>query len=220
MSALVAEPVTGDASSVDADADASSDPDGDAPPDGPTRPPDEPDGACLAGPSPGDLVIDELMIASVAGSGDYGEWLEVRSARTCALNLRGLHGDCPRGAKVRTLDVLDDVWVPALGTFVIADSLSSAVNHDLPGIVLTWAGQPGDVLRNEGATVSLRVHDALIDTVTYPSLKPSPGASLAFPDDCPPSRRSEWSAWQTSRAPWFPGFLGSPNAPNRDVGCP
>src|SRR5437868_4642485 len=33
-------------------------------------------GACARPLGPGDLVIDELMIASVAGAGDHGEWLE------------------------------------------------------------------------------------------------------------------------------------------------
>jgi len=50
---------------------------------------EEADVACEDPLAPGDLVIDELMIASVAGSGDYGEWVEVRSTRPCALNLHG-----------------------------------------------------------------------------------------------------------------------------------
>jgi hypothetical protein len=197
---------------VDGGADAY-DPD-DAPPD------DRPDGACTTPLAPGDLVIDELMIESVAGTGDYGEWLEVRSALGCSIDLRGLHGECPTGAKVRTIDVIGDVWLPPYGTFVIADADNAALNHDLPGLVFVWAGQPGDVLRNKGATISLHMHGALIETVTYPSLKLEVGVSLAFPADCAASRRSDWMAWQASHASWFPGFKGSPNSPNVDVHCP
>jgi hypothetical protein len=179
-----------------------------------------PDGACPSPPSAGDLVIDELMIESVAGSGDYGEWLEVESTRPCALDLRGLHGEAPSGLKVRTFDVTEDLWLAPAGTFVVADSYDPAVNHDLPGTVIAWAGEPGDVLRNKGGTVSLLVQGALIDSVTYPALKLVVGASTSFPADCPVSRRSDWTAWQTSNASWFPGFYGTPNAPNDDVSCP
>jgi hypothetical protein len=179
-----------------------------------------PDGACAAPLAAGDLVIDELMIESVAGTGDYGEWLEVRSTLPCAIDLRGLHGECPSGAKVRTFDVNDDVWLAAGSTFVVADSVDPAIDHDLPGTVIAWAGQPGDVLRNKGGTVSLLVQDVLIDSVTYPALKLVVGASVAFPADCPLERRSDWTVWQASAASWFPGFRGTPNAPNVDVSCP
>jgi hypothetical protein len=171
-------------------------------------------------PSAGDLQIEELLIESVAGTGDYGEWLEVRSLLPCAIDLRGLHGECPSGAKVRTFDVIDDLWIPPLGSFVVADSSDPAIDHALPGTLLVWAGQPGDVLRNKGATVSLYAQGTLVDSVTYPALTLVVGASVAFPADCPISRRGDWSAWQTSNASWFPGYRGTPNAPNSDVHCP
>jgi hypothetical protein len=49
-------------------------------------------GLCAAPLAPGDLAIDELMIASMSGTGDHGEWLEIESARDCALDLQGLRG--------------------------------------------------------------------------------------------------------------------------------
>jgi hypothetical protein len=177
-------------------------------------------GVCMGAPSPGDLVIDELMIESVAGAGDHGEWLEVASTLACALDLRGLRGDAPSGNKIRTFTIGDDVWIPAFGTFVVADSSSAAINHDLPGTMIAWSGQPGDVLRNKGGTATLQMNGVLIDSVTYPSMTLTAGASLAFPSDCAPSRRSDWNAWQTSTRSWFPGFYGTPNAPNADVQCP
>jgi hypothetical protein len=179
-----------------------------------------PDGACEAPPATGDLAIDELMIASVAGTGDYGEWLEVRSTRDCALDVRGLHGECPRGAKVATFDVTQDLWVPAGGTFVVADSTDPAINHDVPGPIVAWSGRVGDVLRNQGTTVTLTMSGTLIDSVTYPALSLTVGASLSFPTDCDPETRTDWTQWQWSTASWFPAFFGTPNAPNDDIHCP
>ncbi len=176
-------------------------------------------GLCAAPLSPADLMIDELMIESVAGAGDYGEWLEVTSTLDCAVNLQGLHGECPHGAKVATFDVTDDTWVPARGTFVVADSSDPVLNHYLPGTVVNWLGQPGDVLRNKGTTVTLSVAGVVIDTLTYPALTLTVGASLAFPSDCDPTLRADFTRWKTSAASWFPGFRGTPNAPNTDVSC-
>jgi hypothetical protein len=181
-----------------------------------------PDAACEQPLGQGVLMIDELMIESVAGTGDYGEWLEVQSTSSCAVNLNGLQGECPTGKAVHTFDVTGDLWLPPYGTFLVADSGDPAVNHYLPGPgpVITWAGQPGDVLRNQGATVTLTFDGALVDTITYPNLKLTIGASVEFPASCVASSRSDWSMWQTATASWFPGFYGTPNAPNDDVTCP
>jgi hypothetical protein len=178
------------------------------------------DASCTQPLAQGVLVIDELMIESVAGTGDYGEWLEVQNAATCAVDINGLHAETAAGEKLHTFDQTEDLWIPGGGTFLLADVADPAVNHYLPGPLVTWAGQPGDVLRNQGATVTLSYQGNLVDAVTYPSMKLHIGESLAFPADCPLSRRSDWTAWQWSTASWFPGFLGTPNAPNVDVACP
>jgi hypothetical protein len=178
------------------------------------------DGACSRSLGPGDLAIVELMIASLSGTGDHGEWFEVSSTLDCAINLRGLRGECPLGSKVATFDLTDDLWLPARGTFVVADSSDPAIDHDLPGTVVVWSGEPGDVLRNKGSTLTLRANGAIIDSVTYPALTLATGASIAFPFDCSPDTRSDWGEWQISASPWFPNFLGTPNAPNADVRCP
>jgi hypothetical protein len=178
-----------------------------------------PDGLCTQPLAPGDLVITEIMIASLSGSGDHGEWFEVASTLDCALDLRDLHGECPRGGKVATFDVVDDVWIPPRGTFVVADSSDPAVTHYVPGIVVAWSGNLGDLLRNQGTTISILMSGVVIDSVTYPSLPPTIGSTLAFPSDCPPTARADWTQWRTSTASWFPPFRGTPNAPNTDVTC-
>jgi len=178
------------------------------------------EGACTQPLGAGDLLVDELMIESVAGAGDDGEWLEVSSTAGCAVNLRGLHGECPVGSKVYTFDVSEDVWVPPGGTFIVADSEDPAVNHYLPGFVLAWAGQPGDVLRNEGGTVTLSVGEVLVVSLTWPSMKLIIGTTVELPADCPTGDADQFGVWQSATASWFPGFYGTPNAANTDVQCP
>jgi hypothetical protein len=178
------------------------------------------DGECTQPLGAGDLLIDELMIESVAGAGDDGEWLEVESTADCAVNLRGLHGECPVGAKVHTFDVTGDVWIPPGGTFLIADSPDPAINHYLPGLVLAWSGHPGDVLRNLGGTVTLSTQGVVVDSLTWPSLKPPIGGTVELPADCPTSDADDFGVWQPATSSWFPGFYGTPNAPNTDVQCP
>jgi hypothetical protein len=179
-----------------------------------------PDGACEGGPGEGDLQIDELLIESVAGAGDNGEWLEIASTLDCVVNVRGLHGQCPHGSKVATFDVTDDLWLPPHGSIVVADSLDPAVNHELPGSVVAWLGHPGDVLRNKGGTLTLTFGGTLVDALTYPALAQTVGTSFAFPSGCAPSSRADFTQWQKSTASWFPGFHGTPNEPNTDVSCP
>jgi hypothetical protein len=180
-----------------------------------------PDGACLASLGAGALMIDELMIESVAGAGDDGEWLEVASMVDCVANLRGLHGECPRGSKVARFDVTVDLWLPPKGTFIVADSADPAIDHSLPGALVTWLGHTGDILRNQGTTVTLSANGVVIDSLTYPSLALMVGVSYAFPNECDPSLRADFTRWETSSASWFPGFHGTPNAPNTDVApCP
>ncbi len=175
---------------------------------------------CMQPLAPGVLVIDEMMIESVAGTGDYGQWIEVTSTSSCAVDLNGLHAECPVGDKVRTLDVAQDLWIPPGGRFVIADSTDPAIDHYLPGTVLGWDGAPGNVLRKDGGTISLMANGAIVDSVTWPKLAVVVGASVSFPADCPASERGDWTKWQTSTASWFPGFYGTPNVPNTDVSCP
>jgi hypothetical protein len=177
------------------------------------------EGSCTQPLSPGVLVIDEMMIESVAGTGDYGQWIEIASTASCAVDLNGLHAECPVGSKVRTLDVGEDVWIPPGGFFIIADSTDPAINHYLPGTVLAWDGDPGSVLRKSGGTVSLMANGTIVDSVTWPKLAVVVGDSVEFPASCAPSQRSDWTEWQNSMVCWFPGFYGTPNAPNTDVSC-
>jgi hypothetical protein len=177
--------------------------------------------ACPGSLAAGDLIIDELMIASQAGVGDHGEWVEVASTRDCALDLNGLFAEVPHGKGTTLASVTTDVWLPPHGFFLIADSADPTENHNLPGTIFTWgSGTSSDVLKNSGDTLTLYTATVTIDMLTYPaSAKLVDGASMAFPSDCDPSLRAEFGNWQPSLASWTPGFFGTPAAPNTDVTC-
>jgi hypothetical protein len=178
--------------------------------------------ACNAPLAPGDLMIDELMIASASGSSDHGEWVEVMSTRDCALDLAGLYAQVPHGKGTTVASITMDVWLPPHGFFLIADSADPSENNDLPGLVFTWgAGTSSNVLDNSGDTLTLYTAEATIDALTYPaSSKLVEGSSMAFPSDCDPALRAAFGNWQPSITSWTPGFFGTPSAPNTDVTCP
>jgi hypothetical protein len=178
-----------------------------------------PASACTTPLAPGDLVFDEVMLATVAGSSDRGQWLEVRSTRACSVDLVGLSASAPHGATARTLEVTDDLWVPPFGFFLIADTTDPSENNGLPGLVLAWDGSPADVLHKTSDTITLSLGATTLDTLTYPDKKRALGVSMAFPADCDPRLRPDFSTWAPSMASWAPGLLGTPALPNVDVHC-
>lgn len=179
------------------------------------------DGACSAPLAQGDLVIDELMIASHSGTGDHGEWVEVMSTRDCTIDLNGLNAQISHGQGVTTATFASDVLLPPRAAFLIADSSDPTENNNLPGTIVTWgAGLSSDVLKNTGNTITLFTADVTVDALTYTATaKLVDGASMAFPSDCEPSLRTDFHNWQASLASWTPGFFGTPGAPNTDVSC-
>jgi hypothetical protein len=174
---------------------------------------------CAGALAPGDLTIAELLINSRAGSGDDGEWVEIRSTRTCWLKLQGLVVESPRGtAAPNTTTIAEDFELAPKGSFVVADSADPAKNHALPGKVFAWGAT--DVLKNDGDTVALKLGATVIDSVTYPAFSNlEPGRTLAFPDDCPANVRTDWTRWSLTFDVYATGFKGTPNGANADVAC-
>jgi hypothetical protein len=174
---------------------------------------------CAGALAPGDLRIEELLIASRAGSLDDGEWIEIRSARTCWLKVKGLTIESPRGTfSPNRATIAEDFELAPRGSFVVADSADPAKNHGLPGKVFAWSAS--DVLKNDGDTASLKLGDTVIDSLTYPAFTNlEPGRTLAFPEDCAPAARGDWARWSLSFDAWAPGQKGTPNATNSDVAC-
>ena len=173
------------------------------------------DGALVAG----DLAVSEILISSRAGSGDDGEWVEIRSTRTCWLKLQGLSIESPRGATaVNGVTIADSFELEPKGTFVVASSADPAKNHGLTGKVYAWAAT--DILKNDGDTVALKLGATVVDSITYPAFSNlAPGRTLAFPSDCPATVRADWLRWSLTFTEYQPGFKGTPNAGNDDVAC-
>jgi hypothetical protein len=170
---------------------------------------------------PGDLVIDELMIASQSGAGDHGEWIEVRSTRDCMIDLKGLFASVTHSKAPIVASITDDVLLAPHGFFLIADSNEPSINNNLPGNPFVWgSGTSADVLLNSGDTITLYTVTTAIDTLTYPdSSKLVEGSTMEFPANCSPSLRTEFGNWQPSITSWTPGFFGTPMSPNSDVSC-
>src|SRR5262249_34371457 len=102
--------------------------------------------------------------------------------------------------------------------FLVANTTDGAKNNGLPGTVIAW--NDTDVLKNSGDTLSVKLGDTVIDSVTYPDLSNlSPGRSFAFPADCALTDRSDWRRWSLTFTAYATGFQGTPNAPNADVSC-
>lgn len=166
----------------------------------------------------GDLAIVEMMILSKSGSGDAGEWVEVKSTRDCWLHLSGLTVSSPRGtagADVATAGAID---LSPGGSFVVADSDDATKNHGIKGAVLSWDAT--DVLKNDGDTVSVKMGDVEIDSLTYPSLAAATaGVAVAFPAGCELTDRGDWLKWTAAKEAFGTTLKGTPNAPNDDVTC-
>ena len=184
--------------------------------------PRPPDGypVCTSPVGQGDVRIVEIMIASATGQNDRGEWVEIQNTRPCRQNLRGLTVESPRGAAAPdVLTITEDAFVDPNGTFLVAGSADPALNGNLPEPVFSW--DKGDVLKNDGDTITVRSGETVIDTLTYPNFNGrQAGVSVSFPADCPTwDVRADWERWSTSFASFDGTKKGTPNADNTDVAC-
>lgn len=173
---------------------------------------------CISGIAAGDLAIVELTIASRPGSGDPGEWFEVKSMRTCILDIGGVVITSPRGTATDSVTIPTNTLLNPGETFVVADTLDTTKNNGLPSPI--FAFEKTDVLKNDGDTISITKGATTIDALTYPKFSLlSVGVSLAFPSDCPAGARSDWARWSVSQTSFATSQKGTPNAPNADVTC-
>jgi len=173
---------------------------------------------CASGVAAGDLAIVELTISSRAGSGDPGEWFEVKSTRTCILDIGGIVIASPRGTSSDSLTIPAGTVLDPGGTFIVAGTADATKNNGLPGPL--FAFEKTDVLKNDGDTISITKGATTIDALTYPKFSLlSVGVSLSFPSDCPAGARSDWARWSVSQTSFATSQKGTPNAPNADVTC-
>lgn len=111
-------------------------------------------------PSPGNLAIVEVMVASRSGSGDLGEWFEVKNVGACTIALAGLVIASPSAPEIHTVG---GGLLPPGSLFVFAQSDDPADNHGLTvdhvyGGAITFGNSADSlVLSYEGAEID-RVH--------------------------------------------------------------
>ena len=118
-------------------------------------------------PSSLNLAIVEIMIASQSGSGDLGEWFEVRNLGSCAINLAGLEIDSPTGGGTPVIHTVTSGLVTAGGFFVFAESGDAGDNHGLAVDYVYGSGTTGVVFNNSADSLSLRFGGMPIDTVSW-----------------------------------------------------
>lgn len=175
---------------------------------------------CPNPPSAGDLVIDELMIASKRGAGDDGEWVEIANTKSCTLDVSGIVVSSPRGAVADSVTLPAGTLLPAGARLIVGNATGLAV-QGISGRVFPWPASVTDVLSNGGDSVRITRGAALIDMFSYDSLSDQGyGATLALPSDCAPIRRTDPAAWVHSAKVFSGTFKGTPLATNNDVICP
>jgi hypothetical protein len=167
----------------------------------------------------GDLAVVEILVASRAGSGDEGEWVELANMRQCWLKLQGVTIESPRGAlPANVATVTEQIELAPGAKLVVAGSADPAKNGGLPGTVVAW--NAADVLKNDGDTIRVKSGATVLDEVTYPAFSNlETGRTLAFPGDCQMTHHKDWERWSLTFHEWKTGKKGTPNADNDDVAC-
>ena len=134
-------------------------------------------------PSPGQLIISEVMADPKAVTDGNGEWLELSASADVDLNGLILQS----GKSKNTLASAQCLRVPKDSYAVLAHSTDPLVNGGLPSVLATFSVS----LTNAGGTLTLGLADAGVDLATYPAaiagvaaqLDPSRSADTAANDD-------------------------------------
>jgi len=169
-------------------------------------------GPSLCDPSPTNMEISEIMVASQTGSGDLGEWFEVHNLTACPINLTGLVITIGRAHMVAS------GLLTAGGFAVFAQSAEAGENHGLGEDYaygpLGMSNSGGEVVLSFSMTEIARVAWNSTDHRTGRSRQLSAGASM--------SSALGGSGWCDSTAVYStsPGgpYLGTPGMVNAP--CP
>lgn len=157
-------------------------------------------------PEPGDLYVSEIMVRSRAGSGDTGEWFEVRNVSAAPL-------------------VLDDCELFDNGSHAIAASLTVDPGDYLVFGASTENGLAPDyvydtlALNNGGETLGISCGGVVIDDFDYPGSLVTLGASMQLvADPLTPETADDNDNWCVAPADATYGgtaLRGTPGAENR-----
>jgi hypothetical protein len=128
-------------------------------------------------PSSDNMMITEIMVASQSGSGDLGEWFEVRNLGSCPIDLSGLVIESPTAGGTPVTHTVSGGLLTAGGYFLFAQSGDPAENHGLSPDYAYGSGTSGVVFNNGGDELILSLGGTEIDRVAWGSTDYTPGAA-------------------------------------------
>lgn len=217
-----------DATARDADTmDASS---GDAEPDSgamdaaamDASPPDATGPPCTV--APGFVYINEIMIASVSGSRDRGEWFEIYNPGDCEADLSGMVIASPTSSGTMREHTISSLRIAPGSYTVLAQSLNPAEHHGANVDYAYGTGSSTTEIRFSNSRDSLLLRAGMdeIDRIEWTSSGFSYSTSRQFPTSGAISEHGTWSRWCDSTQTFsMTGgvFYGTPGMAN-DMTCP
>jgi len=175
-------------------------------------------GTVTCPPAVGSLVITEIMISSVSGSGDRGEWFEVVNTGTCTVDLTGVVILSPTGSGTEKTHTITGGTVAPGRYFVFALDAAPAANHFLSFDYAYGTGGADDVIFNNAADwLELRSGVMAIDRVTWPSGGYTNGRSRMLPGTPSATANDVWATLCDSTAVFSTTggtFYGTPQMAN------
>lgn len=182
-------------------------------------PPRPADGGSPTGADAGKGAVPSADAGRPPTAVESGEWIEVQNTTKCPINLKGVKvSTLGAGAAVATVDV--DVLIRPNATVVFAASPAALGKQKVPGFIVGFPGSPGDILKDDGDTVTLTAGAVVIDKVSYPKISNlEKDRSVSFPSECAWKERGDWDRWSYSFNEYAPRILGTPNQDNTDVAC-
>jgi len=177
---------------------------------------------CDVGPA--FVLITEVMVASVSGSRDRGEWFELHNPGDCEAVLNGLTISSPTSSGTLRTHTIVDLRIPARGFVTLGQSLNPAEHH---GAGLDYAYGTGSrsteiVFSNSSDSLRIASGDTTIDEVSWTGSGFTYSKSRQYPSESSPADRATWGNWCDSTMIFsMEGgtFYGTPGAPN-DARCP
>jgi hypothetical protein len=167
---------------------------------------------------PGVVGISEVMISSRSGSGDRGEWFEVRNDGDCSVLLAGIAIVSPDPGGAEKMHLVTAGLVFPHDSAVLALSALPADNHGVPFDYAYGNGTPDDVVLDNGNDwLELRYLGTPLDRVTWPNGGFVTGSARQFPDSLPLGVNDEWGRWCSASAVYSTTdgtFYGTPGDPN------
>lgn len=165
----------------------------------------------VVSPTPGDIVVTEIMADPDAASDDAGEWFEVFVAADVDLNGLAI-GTTPGDPEMTLTDPDGNCIEVTAGSYVVfARSLEAMQNGGLP--VASYEFSFG--LSNSGDSLYLGTGDQVLDQVTWQSGDVFKGAATGLdPGQFDPTANDDFGLWCQAGDPYGEGDLGTPGREN------